>query len=213
MLRKWLLRALDGTTALACYELSKLGFLVDVGWFRSRKEKRPVDGLGRPIPWITYPCRAFLEARLRKDFRLFEYGCGNSTLWFAAHVREVVSCEHDARWYTEVQRRLPGNVDLRLEPLGPSGRYAGLACEFHEPFDVIFVDGRDRVACLKVAPEALAPSGVIILDNSDRSEYEEGVRHVASHGFRRLDFFGPGPVTTDLWCTTVFYRPDNCLGI
>jgi Methyltransferase domain len=213
MIKKFLLRSLDGTRLLACYTLLRQGFLVEAGWFRSWHEKRAVDRSGEPIPWITYPSLAFLQTRLRKEFRLFEYGCGNSTLWFARRVREVVSCEHDPAWHAEVQRRIPKNVDLRLERLGPEGRYAGSVREFTSPFDVIFVDGRERVDCLRNAPAALTPLGVVILDNSDESEYVAGIEYVLSLGFKRLDFIGPGPITTNVWSTTVFYRPDNCFGI
>ena len=75
------------------------------------------------------------------------------------------------------------------------------------------VDGRDRPRCAMNAPAALKPGGVIHWDNSERASYAEGIAFLANSGFRRLDFSGLGPVGAYAWRTSIFYKPDNCLGI
>jgi hypothetical protein len=51
---------------------------------------------------------------------VFEYGSGNSTLWW---VRRVVACEHDAGWARRLSPDLPANVELMVQELAPDGAY------------------------------------------------------------------------------------------
>jgi hypothetical protein len=75
------------------------------------------------------------------------------------------------------------------------------------------IDGRDRVNCTKASLGALKPDGSIVFDNSDRSDYESGYSFLQANEFRRLDFWGMGPINSYGWCTSVFYRTQNCFGI
>lgn len=54
---------------------------------------------------------------------------------------------------------------------------------------------------------------MIIWDNSDRERYAVGFDFLKEREFRRVDFWGVGPINHQEWCTTIFYRQDNCLGI
>jgi tRNA A58 N-methylase Trm61 len=58
------------------------------------------------IPWLTFPAISQIDSFLKPSMRVFEYGSGGSTLFFARRVREVVSIEHDDEWYTKLQKRL-----------------------------------------------------------------------------------------------------------
>jgi hypothetical protein len=80
-------------------------------------------------------------------------------------------------------------------------------------FDIIVIDGRDRVNCAKNSLGALKEDGVIIWDNSERSKYAEGYAFLKDNGFKRIEFTGIGPVNSFAWSTTVFYRNKNCLAI
>lgn len=193
------------------YKLRSGGALVDEGWFRSVRENAAVDRDGAPIPWIAYPAQHFLERRLRRDFRIFEYGAGNSTIWWAGKVREVVSVEHDEGWYQVLAAKVPGNVRLQLEPID-GHRYAG-AIDEAGPFDIVVVDGRDRVECARRAIRELADGGVIVFDNSERGKYAGALSELTRAGFRRIEFVGMAPMRARLTETSVFYRGGNCLGI
>lgn len=144
---------------------------------------------------------------------VFEYGCGNSTLWWASRVQRVVSCEHDQSWYGEVKKTVPGNVELHHIPLERDGAYSRLVAKFQGEFDIIFIDGRDRVNCVKQSLGALRPNGVVILDNSDELEYSEGLQFFLVNNYKFLHFCGPGPINSAAWRTTIFYTQGNCLGI
>ena len=68
------------------YELKQTGYLKNRGWFRSFEEGRMVDEAGKAIPWMNYSVVDFLEERLAPSWRVFEYGSGGSTAWWAARV-------------------------------------------------------------------------------------------------------------------------------
>lgn len=195
------------------YLLSK-NFLARSGWKKSVSQGLPVSEDGAPLPWFTYSAMYFLNDRLSPDMRVFEYGSGNSTLWLAERVKEVVSVEHDPDWYrrmTEVFRSSP-QINYQHRDL-KTGEYALSITELGREFDLVIIDGRDRVDSARHSLACLSPKGVILWDNSDRESYREGYDYLLERGFRRLDFFGTGPISSHGWCTSVFYRSDNCLGI
>lgn len=200
---------------LSLYSLRRSGYLLDKGWFQSFRAKASVDRSGRPIPWMTYAFLDFLEPRLRGNFNVFEFGSGNSTHWWAARVRAVSSCEHDAEWFARVSEGVPPNATVLHRSVTNQAYRSVLREDDHvgQPYDVIVIDGADRVGCALNCLESLRPDGVVIWDNSDRSDYEEGYEFLLGKGFRRLDFHGLGPINVMAWCTSVFYREENCLGL
>jgi len=137
-------RVLQALGLYVCYSLKTRGPLKDSGWLRSFDQGEPVDADGRPVPWLVYPVLDFLAPRLRADMSVFEYGSGNSTLWWAARVREVVSCEHDREWYERIRARAPANVTLHHVPLEYGGDYCRRVAGFSGAFDIVVVDGRDH---------------------------------------------------------------------
>jgi hypothetical protein len=195
------------------YSLLKTGPLRESGWFRSMKEKSPVDSDGKPIPWYTYPAIEFLGKRVGKSMTVFEYGCGNSTIWWAERVREVVSVEHDKNWYERICPRVPGNVQLFHIDLEYGGEYSKKVTEYEKTFDIIIIDGRDRTNCARNSLKSLKPDGVVIWDNSDRQEYKEGYEFLNRYGFRKLEFTGLVPAFNEKSETGIFYRDNNCLSI
>jgi hypothetical protein len=68
--------------------------------------------LEHEVPWLTFPAISHIQEFLDSSMRVFEYGSGGSTLFFARRVREVVSMEHDEEWYEKLQQRLE---DQRIE--------------------------------------------------------------------------------------------------
>jgi Methyltransferase domain len=194
----------------ALYIARNSGFLYEWGWWRSHKEQSAIDADGDPIPLLTYPCIEFLRGRIGKSLDVFEYGSGSSTLWWADRVRSVISCEHDRQWYDKAKQAIPGNVTLLFRELG-SGEYAKEILNYEDRFDLIVIDGRDRVNCARNSLKALKNSGVIIWDDTERADYSAGINFLKTSGFRKVDFWGFGPISTLRSCSTIFYRDDNCL--
>jgi len=205
-----LMKALD---LYSLYLLRAGGVPREDGWFRSFREERSVDLSGNPIPWLTYPAIAFIERRIRPDMCVFEFGCGSSTLWWAQRVKEVTACEHDRDWYQDVVEKIPDNVTLYHIPLEYDGDYCRKVSAVEKKFDIIVIDGRDRVNCVKNALNSLTPDGVFIWDNSDREEYQEGYKFLFNNGFKKIEFTGMIPIMSCRSETGIFYRQENCLGI
>lgn len=201
--------------ALGWYPLFLLrqGYLRDVGWLRSTRSREPQSKDGAPLPWITYPALRFLEPRLSSSMEVFEYGSGNSTLWWAERVGSVEACEHDPEWFEKTRVRLPANARVIHRELGPGGSYTSAAAASERSFDIIVIDGRERLECAKRCLPALKERGVIVWDNSEREEFREGLEFLSAHDFRQLTFEGLGPVNPYVWRTSILYRRDNCLGI
>ena len=193
--------------------LRHTGFLIDKGWFNAFNLGKPVDTSFKPIPWFTYSFIDFLETRLRGKIKLLEFGSGNSTLYFSERVEQIVSIEHDLNWFNKLGKQIPKNVDLILSKSETAKNYISSATDLKIVFDIIVIDGIYRNECCKEATEMLSNIGVIILDDSERKEYQEGINHILSEGFKRLDFWGISAGYLYRKATSVFYRSSNCLNI
>lgn len=189
------------------------GYLHDIGWFKAFNSKSPVDGNGNPIPWVTYSFIDFIKGRIKKQHTVFEFGSGNSTFFYAKYAGLVVSVEHDKEWYDKIVNDKPENSEMIFCELVRGGDYCRMPVKLEEKFDIIIVDGRDRVNCCKQAVDALTPDGVVVLDDSEREFYREGVDFLLKKGFKQLAFSGVSPGLFYEKATSIFYKPENCLGI
>lgn len=164
---------------------------------------------------LTSTAARFLRRRLGPESRVFEYGSGGSTLFFAKSAGSVVSMEHDPRWFRRVADALAAagltNASLRLAEPGPgpskdygSGRRGWKRRDFGayvraidaEPdasFDAVLVDGRSRVACVRHAMPKVKPGGLLVLDDSQRARYRVAWRVLDAAGWKRRSFFSIFP--------------------
>jgi hypothetical protein len=92
-------------------------YLKPLGWDRSVVSRQAEDRDG-PVPWITYPALRMLDRIVQPHFKVFEYGAGNSSLWWASRVAEVVAVEHDPIWAELVASRAPDNLRVLSRPMG-----------------------------------------------------------------------------------------------
>ena len=197
----------------ALLSLRYSGFLIDNGWFNAFNSGEPIDFNLKPIPWFTYSAVDFLGERLNKKMKILEFGSGNSTLYFSEKVEQVVAVEHDVNWYNKLEKKIPSNVNLVLSKADSSGSYINPITENKISFDIIVIDGLFRNECCKEGIELLSSSGVIILDDSERNEYKEGINNLISKGFRRIDFWGISAGYLYNKATSIFYQSSNCLNI
>lgn len=73
------------------------------------------------LPWMNFGAIDFLKANANANMKVFEYGSGSSTLFWAKLAKEVISIEHDAAWSKNVGKQLAdrhiSNVQLfYIEP-------------------------------------------------------------------------------------------------
>jgi hypothetical protein len=199
-------------------ELLGSGYLEKTGWRNSAGKHLPVDRSGAPLPWLTYPAISFLQKRLEgkaAGLSVFEYGSGNSTLWWSKQVQRVVSCEHDPQWSAYFRSQLPPNVEYIHRDRNAG--YAQTIKEVDGPFDVVVIDGVERNACAEHLTEALSTAlsqgGIVVWDNSDWQKHQPGMDRIRNLGFREVEFSGLGPIGRAGWSTTVFYRSNNFIGL
>lgn len=180
----------------------------DRGWFRSFGGA-PIDQRDEPIPWMPYCFIDFIEPRLSRDLSIFEFGSGNSTRYFAERVNDIVSVEHNDKWFNKIEPELPKNATLYHR----SGDEYIQEIKQHGEFDIVIIDGKRRVDSVKNSLDSLTNSGVIIWDDTFRGAYDSGKDYLIENGFRELYFQGMGPVTANLQRTSIFYRDSNCLDV
>ena len=178
-------------------------------------------------PWTSQASISIFEALLKKDMTGFEYGSGNSTVFFARHLGQFTSVEHHEQWFKIVKQKLEHlnivNVDYHFIPPKPDTTsnvsfkdfpsvppdfkirndyqdYFSFITRFPiNHFDFILIDGRARVECAMMAIPRLKPGGIFVLDNSDRSRYEPI--------FRQLKDWKMINTTTGLFDTTLWFKP------
>lgn len=130
-------------------------------------------------PWLTRTANLILSSYLRNSDYGFEWGSGQSTLWFSQRVSSLISIEHDPIWYDKILKKLNekkiGNVkylfykynsNLDDERKGINTEYVQAIQRFPEgKIDFVLIDGVYRSACAIVALERIRPGGILIVDN------------------------------------------------
>jgi hypothetical protein len=192
---------------------SKKSYLVTTGFIDTYRTGIPCNASGNPIPWMNYNVILFLENRLNKNLTLFEFGSGYSTIFYASLVNSVTSVEYDQQWLQRIQSMAPDNVDLLFQDKDIDGDYCRTILRQGNKYDVVIVDGRDRVNCAKQAFQAISDNGIIILDDSHRNKYQTAFDFFNEKGFRHIDFEGLKPRGIGNYRTTIFYRDKNCFDI
>lgn len=194
-------------------QLTLKSALKEDGWFLSFDKKESIDKNGDPIPWLTYSSIKFIEKRLKKNFNVFEYGCGNSTIWFANKVHSITSVEHDKLWLSKVKSKLPENAVVHHYELNSNNDYAKSINETGKKFNVVIIDGRQRNECVRFCLDHMTDDGIIIFDNTQENDYKIGIDFLYSNGFREIEFQGILPIVSYNNTTSIFYRSKNCFNI
>ena len=152
------------------------GYFVESGFFNSLRKNSAFDSNNKPLPWATYSYIEFVKKYLKKNMIVFEYGSGNSTCFYAELTSKVITIEHDSNWYNKVKNAMPQNVEIVFKKLEYGGEYANYINQTNSNYDLIVIDGRDRVNCIKNSISKLNTNGVIVLDDAEREDYSKGVK-------------------------------------
>lgn len=174
----------------------------------------------RDTPWITEPANDFLAGYLRcqpMTAGVLEFGMGSSTLYFTKHekIHHLGSIEHDKSWYDRVTDAQSAILQVWSKKMFIKNilqdRPYHTACEqFSDDwYDIVLVDGRDRVKCIEASIPKLRSGGILILDNSERENYRPGIDLMKDWNTiitRQLypdkyGFYYPG------WETRIFFKP------
>lgn len=137
----------------------------------------------------------FLFSYLKPEMEVLEWGSGSSTIAISKRVRKITSIEHNKVYFRQLQDKIKDNVypihvfhveRNSIEKQGHDGTYENYNDYINFPkaldkkFDLIFIDGRARVECAKIAVSLLKENGVILIHDyrnpnpsCDRKEYHE----------------------------------------
>ncbi|WP_167378828.1 class I SAM-dependent methyltransferase [Mesorhizobium prunaredense] len=208
-LKRYLPRAVwQSVRALATGIVTPLRFSLATGHFRSSLSMVAKASNGSPLPWYTYPAIDFLAARNFDGKTILEFGGGQSTLWWSAHAKSVLTIEQDAEWTALLKDKIGSNVTLHHVPIDKKNlSFEGVRALIpaHQKFDVIVVDGHLRREATALAFNHLADDGAIIHDNSEGYEFFEETQN---RECKRIDFFGFCPGVSTRSCTSLVYRDD-----
>lgn len=178
---------------------------------RSIDDKICEDKDGNPIPWYTYPAIEYLSQFDYTEKKIFEFGCGFSSIFWARRSQSVISIEDNPNYYEKWRANFSEpNLDIRWRDEGEI--YENAIFEEENLYDVIVVDGKRRVECSAAAVKKLAPGGMIILDDSDRIntslEYVNSVEILKGANLIQVDFYGFCPMNNYTKTTSLFLSRD-----
>lgn len=151
------------------------------------------------VPYFTPKSISYLDQFLKKEMLAFEWGSGKSTTWIGKRIKKLISIEHDKYWFSKISKELSNknikNTDyVYISPSNKNDKadlnYPGIKhlkslpgkevflnyCNAinkydNEVFDIIFIDGRERIGCFANAIDKLKKGGIILLDDSFRVKY------------------------------------------
>lgn len=186
------------------------------------------------IPWIVYDAKEWMDELLNNEMKVFEWGSGGSTLYFAKKVKEVVSVEHNKTWFDNVQHSITKNNinNCKYYLIEPefsifakflpyiSSAYVSRTFKEHEKMSF-----KNYVKKIDSFPDEYFD--LIFVDGRSRvSCIDHAVKKIKKKGgflvldnserelylsltkklnkFERIDFFGNGPYIEDVWQTSIW---------
>lgn len=178
---------------------------------KSMAEESCVDKNGEPLPWYTYPAIEYIKQLDFSDKRVFEFGSGNSSLFWANISKEVISVEDDEKWYKSRVGFKKENMKMIYKKAGKD--YYNSILSEEGSFDVIVIDGNlDRDRCCQSALKKIKNNGLIILDNTDWSSkfemFAKGVKILKEANLLQVDFCGFSPINDYTLATSFFFKRD-----
>lgn len=191
------------------------------------------SNLGSDNPWVSYRALEWLIENVTREQRIYEFGSGGSTIFFASRAKEIVSVEHDREWHQILSQMLKqrglSNCDYQLaepeEQLGPAVEYGAKSYSSNfRPELNRNLSFRKYVTSIDRYPER--SFDLVFIDGRarascvthalprikaggclvlDNSERSEyATIHRALKQYQRLDLSGVGPARTVPWQTSVW---------
>jgi hypothetical protein len=136
-------------------------------------------------------------------------------MWLEDHGATLTVVEHDESWYKQLAEGLAPQTELVIKSAQETGGIssdvvggffdgyvAAIDDQSDESLDLVIVDGRARVECVRRAIGKVKPGGMLLLDDSDRDRYRPAVALLARwerHIFSGIKPGAPLPAQTSIW--------------
>ncbi|EHR73395.1 hypothetical protein BurJ1DRAFT_4609 [Burkholderiales bacterium JOSHI_001] len=179
------------------------------GQFTSMRKRSCVDRDGAAIPWYTYPAIEYLSNLDFSAKRVFEYGSGNSSVWWAGRCQHLIAIESDDGWYRQIKAATTalGNFDYRQA----GERQAYVQQPGLDGADVVIIDGLYRADCadhvVALVNQGRLNPNLVVFDNADWYPGTMKRLYAALPGWVQVDFAGFGPINDYTWTTSLFINP------
>jgi hypothetical protein len=158
-------------------------------------------------PWMRPGAAEYIESQLSEGSNVFEWGAGASTIWLARHGCYVTSIEVDHDWYVKVVDWLESeglSDQVRVLDFSPPSKLD--ICDAADfilktldgVYDLVLIDGRARNRCIGNARSKVKVGGMLVLDNSERTEYAAGVALMET--WEGIEYGDSG------WATAIWHR-------
>ena len=158
--------------------------------------------------WLPYRLTDTLLHRIGPGTRVFEYGGGGSTAWFADLGADVTTVEHHPEWVAHLNEQFRDDEHVELIHRSDANGFADYITAIDAypdaSFDVVVVDGRERVQCFEHSVAKIKPGGTLILDDVDRARYARAFEVV---DWPREVVHGFAPCKPTMGHTAAFTRP------
>jgi predicted O-methyltransferase YrrM len=201
-------------------------------WYRSLTSSPLEDQL----PWMTFGAIAFLDQILNKTMKVYEYGSGGSTLFFAKRCKEIISCEHDPTWAKKTVEQLEANglINYSLQVFEPifdelalldvpssldsytssAPQYQGFRFKDYAQSIDQYPDQYFDVVIIdgRTRPSCFKHSVSKVRHNGyivlDNAERENyiNVHRALERGYWKRNFYGPGPYNQYFWHTCIWQK-------
>lgn len=143
-------------------------------WLKSMILRRRPLSMG--MPWLTFDAIRHIERNLPTNANVFEFGSGNSTLFWLSKGATVFSVENDIHWHDLVSAELTRRNlrSCRLIHATDLDAYVGAIYSCPERSqDLILIDGAYRRDCVAAAIPYVRPGGMLVVDNTDWHWFHE----------------------------------------
>lgn len=181
---------------------NSLSLARDYGQWKTIRDWKSVDHLDRPIPWYTYPATEYLNHLDLSHFSAFEYGSGNSTVWWSTRVKSLLTVEDNPEWHLKLVNQLKSSKVQHLLKTIKSD-YVSIA---PADADILIIDGSHRRECAEYLTQNNSNSLMIIFDNADW--HPMTIKYLQKNlEWIQVDFHGFGPINDYTWTTSIFINP------
>jgi hypothetical protein len=150
------------------------------------------------LPWYVKPALEWLLKQDVKNWSVWEYGAGYSTIWYRLNAAQIISVEHNEAWATSMGAIFFPDKDSYLN--SPS-----FLIEDDDEFDLVVVDGEWRDECVPIIKKFVKAGGYLIYDNYDQEGFTSAAGIDAMlEGWTKQVFFQGNHSS---WKTAVFTKP------
>ncbi|MES2677827.1 MAG: SAM-dependent methyltransferase [Pseudomonadota bacterium] len=200
------LNKIDSNNSFAYLENINKIIADEYGFINSAEAGIPLDKNKNPLPLYTYPAIEYLSSLDFANKKIFEFGSGQSTLYWLGQGADVVSVENNVKWIEKLSEPLKEFSNHQYIFADQKDDYINSILKFSDCyFDVIIIDGIfSRYLCAKNVISKIKKDGLVILDNSDW--YPNTAKFLKENlDFIQVDFYGLRPSRPEAAVTSLFF--------